>query len=180
MGLLVGFVWGGSAMPTARLKLFSTVTLLSLVVVSLALLPAASAAPGTTTRVSVASDGTQGNRESSTPSISADGRFVAFQSGASNLVVGDTNGFMDIFVHDRQTTQTTRVSVASDGTEGDGNSGNPYSTIGRLAVAISADGRFVAFISVASNLVWSFAVQPVAAVQAACTWRISAMVGVEG
>ena len=99
---------------------------------------------GVTTRVSVASDGTEGNSVSIKPSISADGRYVAFQSIATNLVSGDTNGTQDIFVHDRQTGQTTRVSVASDGTEG--NSGS-------LAPSISADGRYVAFQSQANNLV---------------------------
>lgn len=56
---------------------------------------------GETTRVSVASDGTQGDGESQLPSISADGRYVAFASEASNLVPGDTNGWSDVFVHDR-------------------------------------------------------------------------------
>jgi archaellum component FlaF (FlaF/FlaG flagellin family) len=99
---------------------------------------------GQTTRVSVASDGTEGNGRSWAPSISADGRYVAFYSEASNLVPGDTNGRADVFVHDRLTGQTTRVSVASDGTEGNGASEFPR---------ISADGRYVAFISDASNLV---------------------------
>jgi Tol biopolymer transport system component len=100
---------------------------------------------GQTTRVSVASDGTEGNGDSFVGSISADGRYVAFASWASNLVPGDTNGRSDIFVHDRVTGQTTRVSVASDGTEGNGDSwGCP---------SISADGRYVAFASWASNLV---------------------------
>jgi len=99
---------------------------------------------GTTSRVSVASDGTQGTNGSSAPAISADGRFVAFNSFANNLVTGDTNGTFDIFVHDRLTGQTTRVSVASDTTEGNGSSQNP---------SISADGRFVSFESNASNLV---------------------------
>jgi archaellum component FlaF (FlaF/FlaG flagellin family) len=99
---------------------------------------------GQTTRVSVASDGTEGNGDSWAPSISADGRYVAFTSRASNLVPGDTNGTWDVFVHDRVTGQTTRVSVASDGTEGNGASEFP---------SISADGRYVAFISEASNLV---------------------------
>jgi len=99
---------------------------------------------GVTERVSVASDGTQGNRESFSPSISADGRYVAFGSMATNLVVGDTNGFEDIFVHDRVTGVTTRVSIASDGTQGNGDS-----TLG----GISADGRYVAFISTSTNLV---------------------------
>ncbi|MCB8926876.1 MAG: PD40 domain-containing protein [Ardenticatenaceae bacterium] len=99
---------------------------------------------GTTTRVSVASDGTEANAFSWWSSISADGRYVAFQSHASNLVSGDTNGTGDIFVYDRQTGQTTRVSVSSDGTEGNANSDYPSN---------SADGRYVAFQSDASNLV---------------------------
>jgi len=99
---------------------------------------------GQTTRVSIASDGSQGNSDSWSPSISADGRYVAFQSGASNLVSGDTNGRCDIFVHDRQTGQTARVSMASDGTQGNSDSFYP---------SISADGRYVVFQSWASNLV---------------------------
>jgi Tol biopolymer transport system component len=99
---------------------------------------------GETTRVSVASDGTQANGNSVAPSISSDGRYVAFVSSASNLVPGDTNGYSDIFVHDRQTQQTTRVSVASDRTEANGNS---------VAPSISSDGRYVAFESSAPNLV---------------------------
>jgi Tol biopolymer transport system component len=98
-----------------------------------------------TTRVSVAGDGTQGNFESFFPQISADGRYVAFRSEATNLVVGDTNSsFDDIFVHDRQTGDTTRVSVASGGTQANGES---------RKLAISADGRYVAFMTDASNLV---------------------------
>src|SRR5207249_1297616 len=69
---------------------------------------------GTTERVSVASDGTPGNDYSVNDAISADGRFVAFHSRATNLVAGDTNGVWDVFVHDRQTGTTERVSVASD------------------------------------------------------------------
>lgn len=99
---------------------------------------------GQTTRVSVGSSGGEGNSGSGTPSISADGRFVAFESAASNLVTGDANNSMDIFVHDRQTGQTTRVSVSSNGGEGNGDSYNP---------SISADGSLVAFNSDASNLV---------------------------
>ena len=100
---------------------------------------------GTTTRASVASDGTQSNDYSYSPSISADGRYVAFFSAASNLVSGDTNNVSDIFVHDRNTGATTRVSVASDGTQA--NSGSALST------SISADGRYVVFASDANNLV---------------------------
>jgi Tol biopolymer transport system component len=102
------------------------------------------AEPGITTRVSVASDGSQGDYYSYLPSISADGRYVAFVSRANNLVDGDTNGFIDVFVHDRQTGQTTRVSVASGGEQGDRGSSNP---------SISADGRYLAFESEARNLV---------------------------
>jgi len=100
---------------------------------------------GQTTCVSVASNGSNGNSHSVAPSISSgDGRYVAFVSSADKLVPGDTNGRSDVFVHDRQISQTTRVSVASNGSEGDGNSGLP---------SISADGRYVVFPSIASNLV---------------------------
>ncbi len=99
---------------------------------------------GQTTRISVASNGAQGNSSSFNPSISADGRYVAFSSLASNLVNGDMNGARDIFVHDRVTGQTIRVSVASDGTQANGDSYTP---------SISADGRYIAFVSEANNLV---------------------------
>jgi len=99
---------------------------------------------GATTRVSVASDGTQANGLNRTPMISADGRYVAFPSEASNLVAGDTNGKPDVFVRDRVTGATTRVSVTNAGSQANGNSGRP---------AINADGRYVAFESDASNLV---------------------------
>jgi hypothetical protein len=97
-----------------------------------------------TTRVSVATNGAQADNLSDTPRISADGRYVVFESHASNLVSGDTNGVDDVFVHDRQTAQTSRVSLASDGTQGNGGIDRP---------ALSADGRFVVFESLASNLV---------------------------
>src|SRR4028119_1991642 len=108
----------------------------------------------TTTRVSVDSAGNQGNSNnfsnfSSTPSISADGRFVAFPSNSSNLVPGDTNNNNDIFVRDRLTNTTTRVSVDSAGNQGNGNNFTNFVS----TPSISADGRFVAFSSNASNLV---------------------------
>jgi len=103
-------------------------------------------AGGTTTRVSVASAGTQADGTSDRPVISSDGRYVVFRSIAANLVSGDTNGTWDVFVHDRQTGQTTRVNVASDGTQGDEDAGY-YGT------SISADGRYVAFESRSSRLV---------------------------
>src|SRR5437762_3520785 len=77
---------------------------------------------GTTERVSVDSLGNEGNGSSANPSISADGRFVAFDSGASNLVPGDTNGGTDVFVHDRQTGTTERASGDSAGHEANDNS----------------------------------------------------------
>jgi len=102
-------------------------------------------------RVSVASDGTQADRDSGASAISADGRFIAFTSNATNLVTGDTNSAQDIFVRDTCLgsasgckPSTFRVSVASDGTQADANSDSP---------ALSADGRFVAFSSSATNLV---------------------------
>ncbi|MBI2263650.1 MAG: PD40 domain-containing protein, partial [Armatimonadetes bacterium] len=100
---------------------------------------------GQTTRVSVSSGGVQGNNSSEFPSMSSDGRFVVFASWASNLVPLDTNAKKDTFVHDRQTGQTSRVSVDSGGVEGNNNS--------YYASAISGDGNFVAFVSAASNLV---------------------------
>jgi Tol biopolymer transport system component len=99
---------------------------------------------GTTERVSVASSGAAANGDSNNPSMSANGRFVAFESAASNLVAGDTNGALDVFVHDRQTGTTERVSVASGGAEGDDDSERP---------CLSADGARVAFTSVAADLV---------------------------
>ena len=101
---------------------------------------------GATTRVSLHTDGTEGNLESNSPSISGDGRYIAFESFADSLVDDDTNPFWDIFVHDRQTGITTRVSLHTDGTEGDGPSFDP---------SISSDGRYVAFESDADNLVVS-------------------------
>jgi len=125
----------------------------------------AAASPGITERVSVDSGGSQSDGPSFTPRISADGRYVAFWSEASNLVAGDTNNFCgaegddncaDVFVRDRQTGTTERVSVDSAGNEGSGddlpsliililrNPGSP---------PVTADGRYVAFASQASNLV---------------------------
>ena len=98
----------------------------------------------TTTPVSVDSAGNQGNGISEFPSLSADGRFVAFASNASNLVPGDTNNSRDTFVRDLLTNTTTRVSVDSAGIQGNDSSNLP---------SISADGRFVAFVSGATNLV---------------------------
>ena len=99
---------------------------------------------GTTSQLSLDSSGVQGNDGSYSPSISADGRTVAFISYASNLVSGDSNGKEDVFVRDMQTGRTKRLSLASNGTQGNGDSWSP---------SISADGCYVAFSSYASNLV---------------------------
>ncbi len=99
---------------------------------------------GTTERISVGSYGTQANAWSENARMSADGRFVVFDALASNLVAGDTNGVADTFVYDRSTGITSRLSEASDGTQGDGAS---------VYGSVSADGSTVAFFSLASNLV---------------------------
>lgn len=101
-----------------------------------------------TERASVDSDGAAGNGDSSAPAISGDGRYVAFTSRATNLVPGGTDAFPDVFVHDRLMGQTELASQATDGTEGNFNSGGP----GPGPPQISADGRFVVFGSVASTL----------------------------
>ena len=98
------------------------------------------------TRVSVASDGSQANGDSNATTISADGRYIGFYSQATNLVSGDTNDTADVFVHDRTTQTTTRVSVTSAGSQSNGSSYSYWATI-------SADGRYVAFGSSATNLV---------------------------
>lgn len=101
--------------------------------------------PGVTERVSVSSAGEEGNDTSaflSPPAISADGRFAAFDSAATNLIEGG-NLSTNIFVHDRQTGVTEIVSVSSRGRQGEGLSSSPD---------LSADGRFVTFDSDAENL----------------------------
>ncbi|NIQ99396.1 MAG: calcium-binding protein, partial [Gemmatimonadales bacterium] len=99
---------------------------------------------GTTERVSVSSAGAQADYCSEDPAISADGRYVAFSSEATNLVAGDTNEAEDIFVHDRDTDATERVSLTNAGGEASHGSRFP---------AISANGRHVVFVSCATNLV---------------------------
>jgi len=99
---------------------------------------------GSTVRISVGSGDVQGDGMSSDPSISPDGRYVAFWSGAANLVPDDTNGKRDIFLVDRDQSAVARVSVAYDGTQGDGDSFSPN---------ISGGGALVAFDSAARTLV---------------------------
>jgi Tol biopolymer transport system component len=108
----------------------------------------ASAAPTiahATTRASVATRGTQANGQSAVPAISANGRYVAFVSEGTNLVARDTNDAQDVFVRDRITGATTRVSISTRGTQANSSSFGP--------AAISANGRYVAFSSSATNLV---------------------------
>ncbi|MBI5929396.1 MAG: fibronectin type III domain-containing protein [Chloroflexi bacterium] len=95
-------------------------------------------------RISIGSDGQQGNRSSSWVNVSADGRYIVFQSDASNLVPNDSNNTTDIFVHDRVTCETTRVSLASTDEQANGPSDTPN---------ISGDGRYVVYTSYATNLV---------------------------
>jgi Tol biopolymer transport system component len=112
-------------------------------------------ANGSIVRVSVGADGAQANGPSERPRISANGRYVVFVSSATNLVAGDSNAAADVFLHDRDTDAdgafdepdaraTLRVSVASDGQQANGTSGQPD---------LSPDGLWVAFVSSASDLV---------------------------
>ena len=97
-----------------------------------------------TLRVSINTANEEGNHDSFDPALSADGRYVAFGSRATNLVNADSNESEDIFVHDRQTGETTRVSVNSTGQQAKGAS---------FGATLSADGRYVGFNSGADNLV---------------------------
>src|SRR5262245_10112868 len=108
----------------------------------LSLFTVAEARAQETTCVSVDSAGVLGLTTSRWPAISADGRVIAFVGYSSNLVAGDANRCADVFVHDRGTGVTERVSVDSSGLEANGESESP---------SISANGLFVAFASAASN-----------------------------
>jgi len=99
---------------------------------------------GTTIRVSEAWSGGDATGESIYPSISEDGRWIAFSSDAPDLVMDDTNAFQDVFVFDRVSGEVSRVSMGWDGSQGNGDSRTP---------SISGDGRYVAFRSGATNLV---------------------------
>lgn len=94
--------------------------------------------------ISISSQGELGNNHSSKPSLSTDGRFVAFESLADNLVSDDSNQVADIFVHDRLSGETSRFSISTIGEQTDTPAANPD---------ISANGRFVAFQSTATSLV---------------------------
>jgi hypothetical protein len=99
---------------------------------------------GTTERISITTSGVEGDRDSVSTALSADGRVVLFYSSATNLVPNDTNGLLDAFVHDRTTGVTERVSVDSSGAEANGTS---------VGAWLSADGSVVGFGSDAPNLV---------------------------
>jgi Tol biopolymer transport system component len=105
---------------------------------------------GETSLVSMAFNRRPSNDASFEPSISTDGRFVAFSSFATNLVRRDTNKIQDVFVRDRETGTTVRASVASDGTQAIGIAG-PFDF--SADPSISDDGHVVAFFSSATNLV---------------------------
>jgi Tol biopolymer transport system component len=105
---------------------------------------AASAHESRTTLVSVATSGVQANGRSDWSSISANGRWIAFHSWATNLVAHDTNGVADVFVRNLHTGKTMLASVSSSGEQGNSDSTTPD---------ISANGRWVSFESSATNLV---------------------------
>ncbi len=115
---------------------------------------------GTTARVNLSGAGAQAvcggltnpsecNRD---PVVSRDGRFVVFRSRATNLVASDTNNREDVFLRDRVSGTTELVSQSTDGEQGNGNSGEAHFTNDPTAIGVSADGRFVAFSSDATNL----------------------------
>jgi Tol biopolymer transport system component len=115
--------------------------------------PALAHPPGVTERVSLSSQGSAGDNDSVLAAVSTDGRFVGFVSLASTLVAGDTNGTSDVFVRDRVTGTTERVSVDSRGRQSTGGDAGGVLDTNWGPPAISADGRYVAFASSATNLV---------------------------
>ncbi len=126
-----------------RITRATTVAAITAGAVALSVTSAAPAPSRTTERVTVSADGRQGDSYSGGPYLSDDGRYAAFNSDATNLVRGDTNGVVDAFVRDLRTGRVTRVSVATDGTQVDR---------GTDVVAISPNGRFVVLVSTATNL----------------------------
>jgi Tol biopolymer transport system component len=141
-------MWVAAALrSTVRQRGAGTAAALLAVVSAVAVAPGRAGAgppvPGTA-MVSVSSTGAPSDSFSFGAAVSADGRYVAFNSDASTLVPGDTNGTGDVFVRDLRHGTTSRVSVSGTGAQGEGDSAGP---------AISADGRYVAFSSLAGNLV---------------------------
>ena len=135
-------------MTTAVSKLWFRAPVIAFGALLVAIAPRADAteftAASTTSAASVAPSGTPADSTSFGAALSGDGRFSAFSSYADNLVADDTNGFSDVFLHDNATNVITRLSVATDGTEGD---------FGSVQPSASGDGRYVAFSSIATNLV---------------------------
>jgi Tol biopolymer transport system component len=111
------------------------------------------AADGSLSDAAVSTEGARADAPSAQPSLSGDGRYVAFASAATNLVPGDTNGIADIFVHDLVSGRTTRVSVGPGPVQATGATTFARQAGGSLAPAMSGDGRYVAFESDATNLV---------------------------
>lgn len=128
----------------------TAIALAGCIVLTALALPAAAASPPTTERVSLSSAGVQGDRDSFANGISANGRYVLLSSQARNLVPGDTNNRWDVFVHNRSSGQTTRVSVSTGGAQAQATS-DPWG--GSTAGGISANGQYVVFVSDAPNLV---------------------------
>jgi Tol biopolymer transport system component len=126
-----------TAPRTRRLALLALVSLLVLA------LPAVAATPKTS-QVDVSSSGAKGNQGAAYFSVSATGRYTAFDSESTNLVAGDGNGADDVFVRDRRTHATKRVSLSSSGAQANDDAFDP---------AISGGGRYVAFFAAATNLV---------------------------
>jgi len=112
--------------------------------VTLALILSLGAEAGEITRISVGPGGLEADGRSRVLNVSKSGRYVSFFSGATNLVADDTNGVDDVFVYDRKGAALTRVSVSSEGIEGDGRSWSGQ---------ISGNGRYVVSHSEATNLV---------------------------
>ncbi|HYN93634.1 MAG TPA: hypothetical protein VES42_07270 [Pilimelia sp.] len=113
---------------------------------AIALTPGAARAGDTqtTTRLSVGHDGSQADSDSNAPVISDDGRWFVYSSNATNLVPGDTNGRLDLFLYDRTTGRTELITRSVDGAPSDA---------GAYGQRISADGDFVTFYSAATTLV---------------------------
>jgi WD40 repeat protein/DNA-directed RNA polymerase specialized sigma24 family protein len=99
-----------------------------------------------------AQDSTPGNGASSSPVVSADGRYVVFASASTNLVRGDINRYSDVFFRDRASGAIELISVSSDNTQGNENSGLTFWGRGFYSINLSNDGRFVVFESSATNL----------------------------
>ena len=126
-----------SSIPTLRVVPFTTVLFMLINFLG-------SAFAGEFERVSVLSDGSEANRASNFPSLNADGSITVFESTATNLVAEDTNGKSDIFLHNRNTAETIRVSVNNAGVEANDACYDP---------AVSGNGNFVVYESYATNLV---------------------------